>query len=285
MTATDQDRDILVRHYSGNDGASLAYRTLGEGPLTVTCLHSLALDGAWYEPLLSRLNESYRFVCPDFRGHGCSERGSALLTLDQLVSDVTALWDFLGIDTSAVVGISLGGKVVQGLIRQHPRRVSAAAIMCTSGNPSQAAQTALAQRATAARAPGGMVELSRSTVRKWFSDDAIRHAGPEDLPTKALDAVQHADSEVHAEYLEALSSSNYIDGSAAWQSPPPVLVVAGASDRSASVEAVVKLAGSICGAELVTVPGGHLSAFSHPQDVAPILTRFLEQHLPRPNAA
>lgn len=282
---TDQDRTIQTHQYLGSDGAALAYRTLGSGPVTVTCLHSLALDGSWYEPLLGRLSSSYHYVFPDFRGHGASERGTAPLTLDQLVSDVTALWDDLGVDVSAVMGISLGGKVAQGLIRQHPDRVSAAAIMCTSGNPSQEARIALAQRATVARAPGGMTSLSQPTVRKWFSDEAIEAAAPGDLVTKALTALQSADGDIHAEYLEALSSSDYLDGSSIWESPPPVLVVGGASDRSTSIAAVAELAGSIRGSELVTVPGGHLSAFSHPEGVEPILARFLSQHLPLPGAA
>ena len=80
----------------------VSYRVYGTGERLITCLHSLALDGTWWEPLAEALGPDYRVLAPDLRGHGGTEAGESL-TLSAMATDVIALWDQLGISTSPVV--------------------------------------------------------------------------------------------------------------------------------------------------------------------------------------
>ncbi|RYG86800.1 hypothetical protein EON77_03190, partial [bacterium] len=52
------------------EGVTVAYRVFGTGEHLATCLHSLALDGSWWEPLADALGPDYRVLAPDLRGHG-----------------------------------------------------------------------------------------------------------------------------------------------------------------------------------------------------------------------
>src|SRR5699024_11033047 len=122
-----------MSEYLGPDGTALQYRLLGEGRRVVTLLHSLSLDGSWFVPLTAELGGDYRFIVPDFRGHGASGYGHQPVTLTALVDDVVMLWDTLGVESSIVVGISMGGMVAQGVATAVPDRVEALVLMATTG--------------------------------------------------------------------------------------------------------------------------------------------------------
>ena len=64
-----------LQKVAGAEGATVAYRQYGQGPRLITVLHSLALDGSWYEPLAEALGEDCRLLAPGFRGPGDSARG------------------------------------------------------------------------------------------------------------------------------------------------------------------------------------------------------------------
>ncbi len=65
---------------------------------------------------------SCRVVVLDNRAAGRS-RVSNPFTLQDMVSDVVALWDYLGIESSALLGISMGGAIAQLLALNFPERV------------------------------------------------------------------------------------------------------------------------------------------------------------------
>ena len=39
----------MIEHVAAADGTRLAYRIVGDGPRNVVLIHSLALDGSWFE--------------------------------------------------------------------------------------------------------------------------------------------------------------------------------------------------------------------------------------------
>src|SRR6478609_3432277 len=93
------------------DGTAITYQQFGRGSRLITCLHSLALDGSWYAPLAEALGGDYRLLAPDFRGHGRTARGGSPITLGLVAGDVAVVWDAENVESSVVLGISLGGMV------------------------------------------------------------------------------------------------------------------------------------------------------------------------------
>jgi 3-oxoadipate enol-lactonase len=252
--------------WSAPDGTRLGYEVVGQGGRTITCLHSLALDGSWFLPLAAELGSDYRVILPDLRGHGTSDSGPLPLSLTQMAADVIGLWDHLGVDSSVVVGISMGGMVAQALATTAPDRVEALVLIATAGRYDDAARTAALGRAAAARRAGGMEQMTPILLQRWFGD------GPDELVERASRQLRSADPEVHASCLEAMTevgSINLDDVSA------PTLVLGGRDDLSTPRPVVEALADAIPGAVLDMVPGAHLAAFTHPREVAERIESFV----------
>ncbi|MBP6217187.1 MAG: alpha/beta fold hydrolase [Oligoflexales bacterium] len=69
----------------------------------------------------------------DNRGSsGKTEFFTSNFTFNDMVRDVIALWDHLGIKKSAVAGLSMGGFIAQGLVSQQLGRVESLCLICTS---------------------------------------------------------------------------------------------------------------------------------------------------------
>jgi pimeloyl-ACP methyl ester carboxylesterase len=77
-------------------------------------------------------------VCPDNIGLGCSALadGAAVGGVEGMTEDMIALLDELEIERIALVGWSMGGFIVQSLVRAVPERVASVALISThTGGP------------------------------------------------------------------------------------------------------------------------------------------------------
>ncbi|MFV2020217.1 alpha/beta fold hydrolase [Micromonospora sp. LOL_023] len=105
--------------------ADAASRT---GPPTAVLVHGIATDNlaSWYLSLAYPLAAAgFRVVMYDLRGHGRSERPPNGYRVDDLVDDLAALLDELGIAGPVhLLGNSLGGTIAFGYAVRHPGRVA-----------------------------------------------------------------------------------------------------------------------------------------------------------------
>ena len=102
----------------------LAYRTWGPvvaPPLVL--LHALGEQSSDWAPVAQVLASSCRVYAPDLRGHGASEWAGPY-TIEQLVTDLAALVDALGLGRVALGGHSVGGPPAYLYAARHPRRVT-----------------------------------------------------------------------------------------------------------------------------------------------------------------
>ncbi|HEX6402687.1 MAG TPA: alpha/beta hydrolase [Pseudonocardiaceae bacterium] len=89
---------------------------------------------AWPQPLVDRLVEHHRVVRYDHRDTGRSTRGfdTHPYAVRDLAQDAVQVLDALGIDRAHVVGMSMGGTLVQLLLLDHPHRLHSATVFATS---------------------------------------------------------------------------------------------------------------------------------------------------------
>ena len=126
-----------------------------EGPANapvVLLAGSLGSSLQMWEPQVPALAGRFRVVRYDTRGHGLSPVPAGPYALDDLVDDVVALLDRLGVERAHVVGLSLGGMTAMRLAAREPHRVDRLALLCTSASLGPA--SAWAERAAAVRAGG-----------------------------------------------------------------------------------------------------------------------------------
>lgn len=84
--------------------------------------------------VLAELARKRRVIAPDLRGHGDSvgTAGGEGWTFDQLVKDLLALLDHLGIEHCDLFGHSMGGMLTLRFALAHPERIRSLIFMCTS---------------------------------------------------------------------------------------------------------------------------------------------------------
>ncbi|MFI9814740.1 alpha/beta fold hydrolase [Saccharothrix variisporea] len=103
-----------------------AKNPVGEPPLVV-CVHGLGYDSlaSFYLTLAAPVSEAGIDVLTyDLRAHGRTERPATGYTLQDFVSDLTALLDALGVDRPVhLVGNSFGGTIAFSFAAAHPHRV------------------------------------------------------------------------------------------------------------------------------------------------------------------
>jgi len=115
----------------GEPGADPAVGPAAEssaGRPVAVLIHGIGPDSlaSWYLSLAHPLADAgFRVVMYDLRGHGRTERPPAGYRLDDLVDDLAALLEQLGVDAPVhLLGNSLGGSIAFGYAARHPDRVA-----------------------------------------------------------------------------------------------------------------------------------------------------------------
>lgn len=94
-----------------NDGLTMAYADQGEGrPLLL--VHGWGASGRFFHPQQSALENDFRIITPDQRGHGATPAPDTALSVELLAADLTALADRLDLKDAIAVGWSMGAMVL-----------------------------------------------------------------------------------------------------------------------------------------------------------------------------
>jgi pimeloyl-ACP methyl ester carboxylesterase len=122
-----------LHRYRSRDGLRLFARDFGpeDSQLTpVLCLAGLTRSSRDFLPLVDRLANERRLICPDYRGRGQSDYAGDPSTYHPMheLSDVLALLDHLSLASAAVVGTSRGGIILMHMAQMTPERVSGAVL-------------------------------------------------------------------------------------------------------------------------------------------------------------
>lgn len=105
-----------------NHTVPLNHTVLGESGDWILLLHGLFGSGDNLNMLAKSLADRFRVVCVDLRNHGRSPHAPTM-SLAEMAADIAQLQDQLGIQSSVVLGHSLGGKVAMQLALSDASRV------------------------------------------------------------------------------------------------------------------------------------------------------------------
>jgi 3-oxoadipate enol-lactonase len=236
----------------------------------LTCLHCLATSSLLWEPQLAALSRTFRVLRIDARGHGGSDAPEGPYDFATLVADVVGVWDELGIERSAVLGLSMGGMTGFGLALDRPRRVTRlVAADCRADAPEFFRAMWTERRRLVAE--GGLAAIADATIATWLTPETLK--GRPDLVAG-----------VRAMIL-GTSTAGYLGSTAALQGLDykrrlgriacPTLLVVGAKDGPHPVE-MRAMAALIPGARLSEIAGAaHLSNLEQPDAFDAAVVPFL----------
>jgi pimeloyl-ACP methyl ester carboxylesterase len=110
--------------YVQNDGARIWYASYGSG-WPVLLLHGgLGHSGNWSYQVPALIENGYRAVLIDSRGHGHSTRDERPFRYELMASDVVAVMDALQIEKASLLGWSDGATIALILAMKFPGRVA-----------------------------------------------------------------------------------------------------------------------------------------------------------------
>lgn len=103
-------------------GAQFPFRSEGKGTC-VLLLHGFLENQSMWNGLFARRPEGFQFIAPDLPGHGSNMHFPAVLSMDQLASDLNAFLEERRIKELIVVGHSMGGYVASAFAAGFPSKV------------------------------------------------------------------------------------------------------------------------------------------------------------------
>lgn len=114
----------MAERILGHGGVDLAVQTAGDpGRPAILLIHGWSQAGlSWRKQLEGALAERFFLLAPDLRGHGMSgkpEDPAAYNCSAPWAGDVQAVIDHYALDKPALVGWSMGGKVMLDYLRVH----------------------------------------------------------------------------------------------------------------------------------------------------------------------
>ncbi|GAA1917972.1 alpha/beta hydrolase [Nocardioides lentus] len=269
------------QHAPVNDGVDLCFQTFGD-PDDEPLLLVMGLSGPmnwWDEPLCRMLaRRGFYVIRYDNRDTGRSSRIRRRVPLSwvvrafvglpvdapygigDLADDAAGLLDHLGLASAHVVGVSMGGMIVQHLALHHPGRVrSMVSIMSTTGRRTVGWQHPRLLPALVAPRRGGKDTYVETSARFWGVIGSPGYPDPEEVVrARAAETwdrgVSNAGTLRHM--LAVITQDDRTRDLHALR--VPTLVIHGDADLMVNLSGGRATARAVPDAELVVVPGmGH----------------------------
>ncbi len=128
--------DTQDQGYIEHDGAQIWYAAYGSGWPVILLHGGLGHSGNWGYQVRALVEDGYRPIVIDSRGHGRSTRDTRPYSYELMASDVLAVMDTLNLGDAAFVGWSDGACVALILAAQDPARVAGVFFFACNMDPS-----------------------------------------------------------------------------------------------------------------------------------------------------
>ena len=238
-----------------SDGTRLHYQVRGSGPVRIALTHSLAMTGAFWDPVVDAIGDRGTVLTWDCRGHGASDKPEGPYTVETFADDLSALFDVVGWSDAVCAGASMGGTVTLAFANGHPARATALGLFDTTAKYGDDAPAAWEERGAKARADG-LASLIGFQQTRWFSDD-FRAANPA-VVQRCVDVFCANDVDAYAETCRMLGRADLREALPRIVVPTTILV--GEEDYATPVAMAREMHDGIAGSTIEVIPGArHLT--------------------------
>jgi len=254
---------------------SIAYEMQGSGPLVIF-LHGIGGNRTNWHGQLDHFSDAFCAVTWDARGYGASDDSPQTLRFSDYADDLARLLDHLKAERAHLVGLSMGGMILQDFYDRYASRVATLALVDTSSGFGAASEEAkrdfLARRLEPLEKGLTPKDIAPGVVEVLASKYASQAA--RDQLIASLSALR---VEPYKQALHAIVTTDF--RSVLSKISVPTLVLVGEEDVVTPPAASEFLAAQISNAVLVRIPqAGHLTNIEKPKEFNAALRRFLTQH-------
>ncbi len=250
-----------------------AYSVEGQGePLFL--IHGIGARRATFARLVEGLRDRFTCISYDLRGHGESPVPSGRFGLDDLVDDLEALRQKLGIERAHFAGHSLGGMIGPAYARRYPDRVLSLSLWSTAAFRT-VDDSAKVMGVVAAMREKGIGQVLDTLTARWFTD-AFCAAHPEVITWRKAQ-VMDTPSDVFLNVFDIYAETEM----APWlhEVTAPAQIITGEHDGGCNPRLNRLIQSALPGSELVILPDLKHAIFIEATDqVTPPVRRFLLEH-------
>lgn len=145
-----------------------AYSVAGDGP-ALFMIHGIGARRATFDGMVAGLRDRFTCITYDLRGHGLTPWDGGQFGLDDLVDDLEALRDRLGIEAAHFAGHSLGGMIGPRYALRYPGRVKSLGLWSTAAFRTED-DSAKVMGVVAAMRDKGIGPVLDTLTARWFTD-------------------------------------------------------------------------------------------------------------------
>ncbi|HZU72833.1 MAG TPA: alpha/beta fold hydrolase [Acidimicrobiales bacterium] len=253
----------------------VAWDEAGTGEALIL-VQGLGFAGEMWYRVVPLLAPRFRVITIDNRGTGATGAPPGPYTVEVMAGDVLAVMDAAGLDRANLLGISMGGLIVQQVAFSAPERLRSLILVATSaGDPERSvAPPAEVAQILASRASLPPRESIEATIPIAYAPTTKRELIDEDI-RRRLERPTSAEGYTH----QLLGASQW-RGSVErlGQLKVPTLIVHGTDDGMVPVANAQVLADAIPAAELQLIEGaGHVLMTDAPDELAKAITAFIDR--------
>ena len=254
------------------NGTEIYYEISGkEGAPWLVFSHSLACNVRMWDGEVASLQDRYRILAFDTRGHGASAAPKGPYTLEMLADDLFALLKSLKIEGAHFCGLSMGGMIGQTFALKYPG-VLASLVLCdtTSRYPAEAA--AMWQERIRTAESQGLAPLVQPTLERWFTPQ-FREKRKDEV-RKVAAQIEKTPVDGYVGCCHAIPKINVT--ARLKEIKCPALVICGADDPATPPAMAREIAENLPGAKLELIAqAAHLSNIEQPEAFSRALAGFL----------
>ncbi|GAA3117612.1 3-oxoadipate enol-lactonase [Kribbella aluminosa] len=237
---------------------------------------SLLMDGTLWSAQAAHFAARFQVVLVDPPGHGGSELLTQPFNFAQCADVVVSIADNLKVDKLHLVGNSWGGMIGGTFAALHPDRTGIAVLMNATASPAKRRQRfEYGVLTRTAQLLGGIRGPLKGPVRDAFLGPTAKRDKPEVVAkVNELTGKVNVRSGMHA--VTSVVPNRPDQRALFGRIRTPVLVVAGAEDKTFPVAETEEMADSIPGARFVVLEqSAHLAALESPEQVNALIDDFL----------
>lgn len=247
-----------------------AYTIEGQGP-ALFLIHGIGARKTGFAKVVAALKDRFTCISYDLRGHGDSPLPEGRFGLEDLVDDLEALRDRLGIAQAHFAGHSLGGMIGPAYARRYPDRVLSLGLLSTAAFRTED-DSAKVKAVVAQMRAKGIGQVLDTLTARWFTD-AFAAAHPEVIAWRKQQ-VMDTPAEVFLTVFDIYAETEM----APWlhEVAAPALVLTGELDGGCNPRLNQQIAAALPKADLVILEGlKHAILIEASERVVPPLRQFL----------
>jgi 3-oxoadipate enol-lactonase len=249
---------------------------IDEGPAegrVVIFIHGFPLNKSMWEKQIEALQDEFRVIAYDIRGHGDSEAGNAHFSMDLFVNDLIGFMQSLNIEKAVLCGLSMGGYIALNAAINFPEHFDALILSdtsCTADSPKSRNKRIEAIESIRLN---GLENFADESIKNLFASGSVDAKGAEIAAAREMIVNTSSQSVYNSMHALAVRKETC---SRLSEIKIPVLILVGDEDKITPPIAAMVMHQNIRGSAFSIIEkAGHLSNMENPYEFNYLVKKFL----------